>query len=100
MNYVEREIEGFRPDVVLVGAAESRREIYDYTGRLMRVLGSPAVVLPTHWDGGLGMASNRWLKWILVEIVVTLKQAPGPVGAYVDSQRSEVRPVQRMGAMA
>ena len=92
--------------------------------------------------GGLGKASNRWLKWILVEIVVTLKLAPGPVGTYyrhllrakgkpkaqaaaarklccylywmmkegwtyqewlqqhVDSQRSEVRPVQRMGAMA
>ena len=92
--------------------------------------------------GGLGKANNRWLKWILVEIVVTLKLAPGPVGTYyrhllrakgkpkaqaaaarklccylfwmmkkgwtyqewlqqhVDSQRSEVRPVQRMGAMA
>ena len=92
--------------------------------------------------GGLGKASHRWLKWILVEIVVTLKLAPGPVGLYyrhllrakgkpkaqaaaartlccylywmlkegwtyqewlqqhVDSQRSEVRPVQRMGAMA
>jgi transposase len=32
--------------------------------------------------GGLGKASNRWLKWILVEIVVTLKLAPGPVGTY------------------
>jgi len=92
--------------------------------------------------GGLGKASNRWLKWILVEIVVTLKLAPGPVGTYyrhllrakgkpkaqaaaarklccylywmlkkgwtyeewlqqhVNSQQSEVRPVQRMGAMA
>ena len=92
--------------------------------------------------GGLGKASNRWLKWILVEIVVTLKLAPGPVGTYyrhllrakgkpkaqaaaarklccylywmmkqgwtydewlqqhVNSQRSEVRPVQRMGQMA
>ena len=92
--------------------------------------------------GGLGKASNRWLKWILVEIVVTLKVAPGPVGIYyrrllrtkgkpkaqaaaarklcgylywmlkeswsydewlqqhVNSQRSEVRPVQRMGAVA
>ena len=92
--------------------------------------------------GGLGKASNRWLKWILVEIVVTLKLAPGPVGTYyrhllrakgkpkaqaaaarklccylywmlkkgwtyeewlqqhVGSQRSEVRPVQRMGVMA
>ena len=30
--------------------------------------------------GGVGHASNRWLKWVLVEIVQTLKQAPGPVG--------------------
>lgn len=30
--------------------------------------------------GGTGIASNRWLKWILVEIVQTLKRAPGPVG--------------------
>ena len=93
--------------------------------------------------GGLGKASNRWLKWILVEIVVTLKLAPGPVGSYYrrllrakgkpkaqaaaarklccylywmmkegwtydqwlaqhmnTPTRSEVRPVQRMGAVA
>jgi L-ascorbate metabolism protein UlaG (beta-lactamase superfamily) len=49
-NYIEREIDGLRPDVVLVGAAGSRKEIYDYTGRLMRDLGFPALVLPTHWD--------------------------------------------------
>jgi transposase len=28
--------------------------------------------------GGFGKASNRWLTWILVVIVVTLKLAPGP----------------------
>jgi len=50
MNYIEREMDGLRPDVVLVGAGDSRSEIYDYTGRLMRALGYPAVVLPTHWD--------------------------------------------------
>ena len=50
MNYIEREIEGLRPDVVLVGAGASRREIYDYTGRLMRDLNFPSLVLPTHWD--------------------------------------------------
>ena len=50
MNYLEREIDGLRPDVVLVGAGASRAEIYDYTGRLMRDLGFPAIVLPTHWD--------------------------------------------------
>jgi L-ascorbate metabolism protein UlaG (beta-lactamase superfamily) len=50
MNYIEREIEGLRPDVVLVGAAGSRKESYDYCGRLMRALQFPALVLPTHWD--------------------------------------------------
>jgi len=53
MNYIEREIEGLRPDVVLVGAGASRTEIYDYTGRLMRDLGFPPLVLPTHWDNFL-----------------------------------------------
>jgi L-ascorbate metabolism protein UlaG (beta-lactamase superfamily) len=50
MNYIEREIEGLQPDIVLVGAAGSRKEIYDYSGRLMRALHFPALVLPTHWD--------------------------------------------------
>ncbi len=50
MNYIEREMEGLRPDVVLVGAGFSRAEIYDYSGRLMRALGWPSLVIPTHWD--------------------------------------------------
>ena len=50
MNYIEREIEGLRPDVVMVGAAGSHKELYDYCGRLMRALQFPALVLPTHWD--------------------------------------------------
>ena len=53
MNYIERELEGLRPDVVLVGANASRSENYDYCGRLMRVLGYPTLVLPTHWDNFL-----------------------------------------------
>jgi len=50
MNYIEREMHGLKPDVVLVGAAGSRKDIYDYCGRLMRALQFPALVLPTHWD--------------------------------------------------
>ena len=92
--------------------------------------------------GPLVKASNHWLKWILVEIVQTLKLAPGPVGTYyrhllrakgkpkattaaarkrccyiywmlkegwsyeewlqqhVEARWSEVRPMQRLGAMA
>lgn len=92
--------------------------------------------------GRVGHWSNRWLKWIVVEIVQTLKQAPGPVGnhyrrllrakgkskattaaarklccyiywmwkdglsyeEWLEQRKkevwSEVRPVQRMGALA
>lgn len=50
MNYIEREVEGLRPDVALIGAMPERHEIYRYTERLMRALGYPPVVLPTHWD--------------------------------------------------
>ena len=50
MNYIEREIQGLEPDVVLLGAASSRKEVYEYTARLMRALHFPPLVLPTHWD--------------------------------------------------
>lgn len=50
MNYIEREMEGLRPDVALVGANNNRKEIYDYAGRLMRALGNPPLVMPSHWD--------------------------------------------------
>ena len=50
MNYIEREMTGLRPDIALVGANDQRREIHDFTGRLMRALGNPAIVIPTHAD--------------------------------------------------
>jgi L-ascorbate metabolism protein UlaG (beta-lactamase superfamily) len=50
MNYIEGEIAGLRPDVALVAAARQRLEIHDYTGRLMRALGFPRLVIATHWD--------------------------------------------------
>jgi reactive intermediate/imine deaminase len=50
MNYIEREMQGLRPDVALVGANSQRLEVYDFTGRLLRALGYPALVIPTHAD--------------------------------------------------
>ncbi len=50
MNYIEREVEGLRPDAALIGAMPERREIYEYTARLLGALGDPPLVLPTHWD--------------------------------------------------
>ena len=50
MNYIEREVDGLRPDVVFVASAPPRLDIHDYTGRLMRCLGKPPLVVATHWD--------------------------------------------------
>jgi L-ascorbate metabolism protein UlaG (beta-lactamase superfamily) len=50
MNYIESGLTGLRPDVALIGAMPERNNIDDYTPRLMRVLGNPPVVIPTHWD--------------------------------------------------
>ncbi len=46
-NFIERELEGIHPDIAIV--APGARE-HDYTCRLMRVLGSPPIVLVTHFD--------------------------------------------------
>jgi L-ascorbate metabolism protein UlaG (beta-lactamase superfamily) len=50
MNYIEREIDGLRPDVAIIGAGSDRKQIYNYAPRLMQALGDPPVVFPTHWD--------------------------------------------------
>jgi L-ascorbate metabolism protein UlaG (beta-lactamase superfamily) len=50
MNYIESEVAGLRPDAALIGAMPERRNIDDYTPRLLRALGNPVLVLPTHWD--------------------------------------------------
>lgn len=50
MNYIEREVDGLRPDLAFIAAAKPRREIHDYTGRLLRALGRPRIVIATHWD--------------------------------------------------
>jgi L-ascorbate metabolism protein UlaG (beta-lactamase superfamily) len=62
MNYIEREVEGLRPDIAVVGSGASRKEIYDYTGRLMRALGCPATVFPTHWDSFGSMSHEQAVK--------------------------------------
>jgi hypothetical protein len=49
MNYIEREIVGLEPGVALIGDGASRKEVCDYSGRLMRGLHFPAMVLPAHW---------------------------------------------------
>lgn len=50
MNFIEREYEGLRPDILLAGINGSRLGLYDFDRRLLNVTGLPPVVIPTHWD--------------------------------------------------
>ncbi len=52
-NFIEREIEGLRPDIAII-APGLRQEIHDYTCRLMRALGNPPLVYATHFDNHRG----------------------------------------------
>ncbi|MGV9676640.1 MBL fold metallo-hydrolase [Nocardia sp. NPDC003482] len=47
-NYIESELAGLRPDVLLLPAGGTL--IRDYVPRLLRTLGNPRYVVPTHWD--------------------------------------------------
>ncbi len=50
MNFVERELEGIHPDILLAGVNGSRLGLYNYDERLLRVTGNPPIIIPTHWD--------------------------------------------------
>lgn len=48
-NFVEDAVRGLRPEVAVV-AIGLREKVPDYTCRLLRALGGPALVLPNHFD--------------------------------------------------
>lgn len=50
MNFIENEIKGLNPDILLAGVNGSRLEIYNYTERLLKLTNYPKIILPTHWD--------------------------------------------------
>ena len=50
MNFIERELEGIRPDILLAGVNMSRFNMYKYDERLIRVTNFPKIIIPTHWD--------------------------------------------------
>jgi L-ascorbate metabolism protein UlaG (beta-lactamase superfamily) len=47
-NYVESELAGLRPDVVLLPVGGAK--VTQYVPRLLRTLGNPRLVAATHWD--------------------------------------------------
>lgn len=50
MNFIEREVDGLKPDILMPGINLSRLEIYKYTERLLTLTGFPETIIPVHWD--------------------------------------------------
>jgi L-ascorbate metabolism protein UlaG (beta-lactamase superfamily) len=50
MNFVERELQGIEPDILLAGVNQSQLGLYKYNERLLAVTGYPEVIIPSHWD--------------------------------------------------
>ena len=50
MNFVERELYGIKPDILLAGVNQSQLGLYNYNQRLVNVTNKPKYIIPTHWD--------------------------------------------------
>ncbi len=50
MNFVERELVGLQPDILLAGVNRSQLGLYKYNERLLAVTNNPKWIIPTHWD--------------------------------------------------
>ncbi len=97
MNFIEREVEGLRPDIALVGAAPSHLEIWEYTPRLMRALGFPSVVIPTHADnfrvpyGSPTAYRTEWVDSFAEEVRVASPDSRVIIPRHLEAFRLSVR---------
>ena len=67
MNFVERELLGIHPDILLAGVNQSQLGLYNYNERLIKITGYPKTIIPTHWDNfrlpyGISQESSIELK--------------------------------------
>ena len=65
-------------EIGTISRFDSSHELAAYAGLVPSTQSSGGKT--TH--GGVGRAGSPWLKWILVEIVQSLKLAPGPIGQH------------------
>jgi len=50
MNFIEREIMGLTPDILLAGVNRSQLGLYKYNERLLASTNYPKIIIPVHWD--------------------------------------------------
>src|SRR4030042_1005851 len=67
-----------RAEIGTIDRFTSSHELAAYAGLIPSTQSSGGKT--TH--GGVGRAGSPWLKWILIEIVQSLKLAPGPIGRH------------------
>ena len=97
MNYIEREVEGLRPDVALIPASPLRLSVHDYTARLMRALGSPPLVLATHWDSsGVPYTASHERQLQEAEAFVSEVKAASPATKVIIPRHFDVIPLPAM----
>jgi L-ascorbate metabolism protein UlaG (beta-lactamase superfamily) len=76
-NFIERELIGIRADVAII-ATGLREEIYDYTCRLLTVLGKPPLVYATHFDNWRGPPVDEPVSEDLTAFIAEVRTcAPG-----------------------
>ncbi len=68
-NFIEKEVEGLRPDVLIAGPDVTpfgpwEEETYNYTQRLMRAVCCPQAVVPSHWDNFMLPYSSSQDKYV------------------------------------
>lgn len=78
MNYVEREIQGLEPDILLAGVNLSRSNIYNYTARLLKATNFPKTIIPSHWDNfriPYGFSQERSVELKIKPFIQEVKEA-------------------------
>jgi len=78
MNFIEREVQGLQPDIIMPGVNFSRLEIYKYTERLMKATNYPGIVIPAHWDNyrvPYGFSQTQAIEKKIMPFIAEVKEA-------------------------
>ena len=87
-NFIERELEGIHPDVAIV-ATGLRDEIYDYSCRLMHVLGDPPLVIANHFDAWKQPYGDKQMA-IGADSLADLQEFPSEIHSCSPTPRVEI----------
>jgi L-ascorbate metabolism protein UlaG (beta-lactamase superfamily) len=92
-NFAEREVAGLRPDVLVLGAS-GNAAVYDYFERVLRTLGWPRIVVPSHHDDMVTALDDPHLDDTVNRAVgATLRDIVGDRGRVLDPRHLQRIPL-------